>query len=105
MSRSPGPLPAALTATSRGRCTRRWFVTALSGRSRLRHLAESRLWLLPLTCVLAVIGLAVALLSVDRSSGFHIVGTGVTGSAGSGPRVLPWASAGRVQRTQGGLSL
>jgi uncharacterized membrane protein len=35
-------------------------------RFRLRHLAQTRLWLLPLTCVLAGIGLAVALLSVDR---------------------------------------
>ncbi len=44
-------------------------------RFRLRHLAQTRLWLLPLICVLAGIGLAVALLSVDRSSGFHIVST------------------------------
>jgi hypothetical protein len=36
--------------------------------------------LLPLICVFAGIGPAVALLSVDRSSGFHIVSTGVTGS-------------------------
>jgi uncharacterized membrane protein len=45
-------------------------------RFRLRRLAQTRLWLLPLTCVVAGIGLAVALLSVDRSSGFHIVSTG-----------------------------
>ena len=46
---------------------------------RLRHLAQTRLWLVPLTCVLAGIGLAVALLSVDRP----LVGTAVTGSAAS----------------------
>ena len=40
-------------------------------RFRLRHLAQTRLWLVPLTCVLAGVGLAVALLAVDRSSGFH----------------------------------
>jgi hypothetical protein len=36
-------------------------------RFRLRHVAQTRLWLLPLSCVFAGIGLAVALLSVDRS--------------------------------------
>jgi uncharacterized membrane protein len=44
-------------------------------RFRLRHLAQTRLWLLPLICVLAGIGLALALLSVDRSSDFHILST------------------------------
>jgi hypothetical protein len=41
-------------------------------------MAQTRLRLLPLTGVLAGIGLATALLSVDRSSGFHIVSTGET---------------------------
>jgi uncharacterized membrane protein len=74
-------------------------------RFRLRHLAETRLWLLPLTCVLAGIGLAVALLSVDRSAGFHIVGTGVTGSAASVQTILTSASTALVTLTSVVLSL
>src|SRR4051812_50228477 len=52
-------------------------------RFRLDHLARTRLWLLPLICVLGGIGLAVALLSVDRS----VIGTAVTGSAPSLPTI------------------
>jgi uncharacterized membrane protein len=74
-------------------------------RFRLRHLARTRLWLLPLTCVLAGIGLAVALLSVDRSSGFHIVSTGVTGSASSVQTILTAASTSLVTLTSVVLSL
>ena len=74
-------------------------------RFRLRHLAKTRLWLLPLTCVLAGIGLAVALLSVDRSSGFHLVGTGVTGSASSVQTILTAASTSLVTLTSVVLSL
>ena len=72
---------------------------------RLRHLAQTRLWLLPLACVLAGVGLAVALLSVDRSSGFHIVGTGVTGSAASVQTILTAASTSLVTLTSIVLSL
>ena len=72
---------------------------------RLRHLAQTRLWLLPLTCVLAGIGLAVALLSVDRSSGFDIVGTAVTGSAASVQTILTVASTALVTLTSVVLSL
>src|SRR3954469_11828602 len=74
-------------------------------RFRLRHLAQSRLWLLPLTCVLAGIGLAVGLVSVDRSSGFHIVGTSVTGSAASVQTILTVASTALVTLTSVVLSL
>ena len=70
-------------------------------RFRLRHLAETRLWLLPLSCVLAGIGLAVALLSVDRS----IVGTAVTGSAASVQTILTVASTALVTLTSVVLSL
>jgi uncharacterized membrane protein len=70
-------------------------------RFRLRHLAQTRLWLLPLTCVLAGIGLAVALLSVDRS----IVGTAVTGSAASVQTILTVASTALVTLTSVVLSL
>jgi uncharacterized membrane protein len=70
-------------------------------RFRLRHLARTRLWLLPLTCLLAGIGLAVALLSVDRS----IVGTTVTGSAASVQTILTVASTALVTLTSIVLSL
>ena len=70
-------------------------------RFRLRHLAQTRLWLLPLTCVLAGIGLAVALLSVDRP----IVGVAVTGSAASVQTILTVASTSLVTLTSVVLSL
>jgi uncharacterized membrane protein len=70
-------------------------------RFRVRHLAQTRLWLLPLTCVLAGIGLAVALLSVDRS----IVGTALTGSAASVQTILTVASTALVTLTSVVLSL
>jgi uncharacterized membrane protein len=74
-------------------------------RFRLRHLAQTRLWLVPLTCLLAGIGLALALLSVDRSSGFDIVGTSVTGSAASVQTILTAASTALVTLTSVVLSL
>jgi len=74
-------------------------------RFRLRHLARTRLWLLPLSCVVAGIGLALALLSVDRSSGFHLVGTGVTGSASAVQTILTAASTSLVTLTSVVLSL
>jgi hypothetical protein len=43
----------------------RWF--------RLEYLARTRLWLLPLACVLTGVGLGVALLSIDRASGYELV--------------------------------
>jgi uncharacterized membrane protein len=74
-------------------------------RLRLRHLAQTRLWLVPLACLLVGIGLAVALLSVDRSSGFHMVGTSVTGSAASVQTILTAASTALVTLTSVVLSL
>jgi uncharacterized membrane protein len=70
-------------------------------RFRLRHLAETRLWLVPLSCVLAGVGLAVALLSVDRPS----VGTSVTGSAASVQTILTVSSTALVTLTSVVLSL
>jgi uncharacterized membrane protein len=70
-------------------------------RFRLRHLAQTRLWLVPLICVLAGVGLAVALLSVDRP----IVGTSVTGSAASVQTILTVASTALVTLTSVVLSL
>jgi uncharacterized membrane protein len=74
-------------------------------RFRLRHLAETRLWLVPLTCLLAGIGLALALVAVDRSSGFHIVGTSVTGSASAVQTILTSAATALVTLTSIVLSL
>jgi uncharacterized membrane protein len=74
-------------------------------RFRLHQLARTRLWLLPLTCVLAGIGLAVALLSIDRASGHHIVGTSVTGSAASVQTILTATSTTLVTLTTVVLSL
>jgi uncharacterized membrane protein len=74
-------------------------------RFRLRHLARTRLWLLPLTCLLAGIGLALALLAVDRSSGSDIIGTSVTGSAASVQTILTAASTSLVTLTSVVLSL
>ncbi len=74
-------------------------------RLRLRHLATTRLWLLPLSCVVAGIGLAVALLSVDRSFGFHLVGMGVTGSVSSLQKILTAASTSLVTLNSVVLSL
>src|SRR5204863_5133167 len=74
-------------------------------RFRLRHLARTRLWLVPLTCVLAGILLALALLSIDRSSGFDLVSTSVTGSAASVQTILTSASTALVTLTSVVLSL
>ena len=68
-------------------------------------MAQTRLWLLPLTCVLIGIGLALALLSIDRSSGFHLVSTDVTGSAASVQTILTAASTALVSLTSIVLSL
>jgi uncharacterized membrane protein len=51
------------------------------------------------------VGLALALLAVDRSSGFSIVGTGVTGSAASVQTILTAASSALVTLTSVVLSL
>src|SRR5918912_385890 len=72
---------------------------------RLRHLARTRLWLLPLTCVLAGVGLALTLVAIDRSSGYHVVGTSVTGSAASVQTILTATSTALVTLTSVVLSL
>jgi uncharacterized membrane protein len=72
---------------------------------RLRELARTRLWLLPLLCVLAGIGLALALMSADRSSNYHLVGASVTGSAASVQTILTATSTALVTLTSVVLSL
>jgi uncharacterized membrane protein len=74
-------------------------------RFRLRHLAETRLWLPPLLCVLAGIALALALVAIDRSSGFDTVGTSVTGQAASVQTILTASATALVTLTSVVLSL
>src|SRR4051794_17250615 len=98
---SPEGKPGRCRVDHRGGNPRVAAVVRRVQRFRVRHLAQTRLWLLPLTCVLAGIGLAVALLSVDRS----IVGTAVTGSAASVQTILTVASTALVTLTSVVLSL
>ena len=74
-------------------------------RFRLEHLARTRLWLLPFVCVVAGIGLAVALLSIDAASSHTIVGSSVTGSAASVQTILTVACTALVTLTSVVLSL
>ena len=63
------------------------------------YLARTRLWLLTLACVLTGVGLGVALLSIDRASGYQLVGHEVTGSAASVQTILTIASTALVTLT------
>lgn len=74
-------------------------------RFRLRHAVQSRLWLLPLVCVLSGIGLALAMVALDRSSGYALVGTDVTGSAAAVQTILTAAATSLVTLTSVVLSL
>ena len=74
-------------------------------RFRFLHFVRTRLWLLPLICVLAGIGGAVALLAIDKASSYSIVGEGVTGSASSVQSILSVASSALVTLTTVVLSL
>jgi uncharacterized membrane protein len=72
---------------------------------RLLHFVRTRLWLLPLVCVVTGVGAAVSLLAIDRASGYSVVGKGVTGSASSAQSVLSVASSALVTLTSVVLSL
>src|SRR4051794_16463653 len=74
-------------------------------RFRLRHLAQTRLWLVPVACVLVGVALALALLAIDKSSGYHVVGSSVTGSAASAQSILTVSSTGLLTLTSVVLSL
>jgi uncharacterized membrane protein len=74
-------------------------------RFRFLHFVRTRLWLLPLICVLTGIGGALALLAIDRASGYSLVGQGVTGSASSAQSILTVASSALVTLTSVVLSL
>ena len=74
-------------------------------RFRFLHFVRTRLWLLPLICVLTGIGGAVALLAVDKASGYSLVGEGVTGSASAAQSILSVASSALVTLTTIVLSL
>jgi uncharacterized membrane protein len=74
-------------------------------RFQLGHLARTRLWLIPLACVLAGLGLALVLLAIDRSAGYGVVGQGVTGSPDSARTILQTAATALVTLTSVVLSL
>lgn len=74
-------------------------------RFRFQHLVRTRLWFLPLICVLTGIGAAVGLLAIDKASGYTLVGRGVTGSASSAQSILTVASTALVTLTSIVLSL
>jgi uncharacterized membrane protein len=74
-------------------------------RFRLEHIARTRLWLLPLLCLLTAIGLAVVLLSIDKAFGYRLVGPRLTGSAASVQTILTVASGALVTLTSVVLSL
>jgi uncharacterized membrane protein len=74
-------------------------------RFRLEHHVRTRLWLLPLLCVLGGLGLAVAMLAIDKAAGHDIVGQSVTGSAASIQTILTVAATALVTLTSVVLSL
>jgi uncharacterized membrane protein len=74
-------------------------------RFRLDHEARSRLWLVPLLCVFAGVGLALALIAIDRAAGHHIVGTSVIGTPSGAQSILQTASTALVTLTSVVLSL
>ncbi|MEA2472594.1 MAG: hypothetical protein QOE06_509 [Thermoleophilaceae bacterium] len=74
-------------------------------RFRLAHVARTRLWLVPLICVLTGLGLAIALIAIDRASGYDIVSQRVTGSAAAVQTILTGAATALVTLTSVVLSL
>jgi uncharacterized membrane protein len=74
-------------------------------RFRLDHEVRTRLWLVPLLCVLSGVGLALALLAIDRGAGHEIVGESVIGSPGGAQAILQTASTALVTLTSVVLSL
>src|SRR4051812_46267014 len=72
---------------------------------RMVHLARTRLWLVPLICVLIGLGLGVGLLAIDRASGHDLVSQSVTGSAASVQTILTVAATALVTLTSVVLSL
>src|SRR3954462_12350529 len=74
-------------------------------RFRLEHHVRTRLWLLPLLCVLAGLGLALSMLAIDKASGHDLVGQTVTGSAASIQTILTVAATALVTLTSVVLSL
>jgi uncharacterized membrane protein len=66
---------------------------------------RTRLWLVPIACLLTGVGLALALVSIDKSSGYKLVARGVTGSAGSVQSILTVASTALVTLTSVVLSM
>jgi uncharacterized membrane protein len=74
-------------------------------RFRFEHHVRTRLWLLPLACVLTGLGLAVGVLAIDKASGHNLVGQSVTGSPASVQTILTAAATALVTLTSVVLSL
>jgi uncharacterized membrane protein len=74
-------------------------------RFRLEHHVRTRLWLLPLLCVLTGLGLALTVLAIDKAAGHDLVGQSVTGSAASVQTILTAAATALVTLTSVVLSL
>jgi uncharacterized membrane protein len=74
-------------------------------RFRLEQHVRTRLWLVPLLCVVSGLGLAIAMLAIDKAAGHHIVGESVTGSAASIQTILTAAATALVTLTSVVLSL
>jgi uncharacterized membrane protein len=74
-------------------------------RFRIEYRVRTRLWLVPLACVLTGLGLAVGLLAIDAAASHDIVGQTVTGSAASVQTILTVAATALVTLTSVVLSL
>src|SRR3954463_7897919 len=57
-------------------------------RYHLRRKAKSKVWVIPLGCLVAGIGLAIGLGAIDRAADYKLVGQGVTGTPGDVQQIL-----------------
>jgi uncharacterized membrane protein len=74
-------------------------------RFRLDHEVRSRLWLVPLLCVLSGVGLALGLVAIDAAAGHRIVGSSVIGTPAGAQAILQTAATALVTLTSVVLSL
>jgi uncharacterized membrane protein len=72
---------------------------------RLRHFLHTSIWLVPLVCLLAGVGLGIATLAIDRAHGYRLVSEGVVGSASAVEQILSTTAASLVSLTSLVLSL
>jgi uncharacterized membrane protein len=74
-------------------------------RFRADYEVRTWLWLVPLLCVAFAVGLAIALLAIDRAAGHRIVGESVIGSPASAQAILQTSSTALVTLTSVVLTL